>query len=150
MICILSLFLHISFQSNNFSLEEARMNYNKASNDKKICEQMIEELETKTQDPVLLAYLGGFQTVWAKHVGSPIAKLSTFKQGRKNIEKSIAKDPNNVELRFIRCSVQKNAPKILGYHSNIKEDIAFIEKNKIRVTSQVVLTNINELLKIEE
>lgn len=48
-----------------------------------------------------MAYLGGLQTIWANHVFSPISKLNTFKEGKKNIEQAIKKEPENVELRFI-------------------------------------------------
>jgi len=94
-----------------------------------------------------LAYLGGLQTIWANHVFSPISKLNTFKEGTKNIESAIKKEPNNVELRFIRLSIQKNISAFLGYKSNIKEDTQFIKDNRQQITSMDVQKNIGELLK---
>lgn len=56
-------------------------------------------------------------------------KLNLFKEGRLLLETAINKNNKNVELRFLRLMIQENAPKILGYHSNIKEDVNFIQEN---------------------
>lgn len=140
------LFLNTSFC--NSDLNELRTNYNKAVQDKVLCKMMIDELEeSKTISAIYLAYLGGFQTIWANHVLNPIIKLQSFKKGKKNIEQAINIEPDNVEIRFIRLSVQKNAPSFLGYHDDIKEDRNFIIKNKDRVSSTVLQKNIEMLLK---
>ncbi len=55
--------------------------------------------------------------------------------------------PDNIEIRFIRLSVQKNAPSFLGYNKNIKEDQLFIENNRREIRSPVLLKNIDKLLK---
>ncbi|HTO14373.1 MAG TPA: hypothetical protein VLZ83_01310 [Edaphocola sp.] len=138
----------ILLTSFNYSdLEVVRSNYNKLVSDKVMCEKMIDELvKTKEQSPVYLAYLGAAQTIWANHVFSPINKLNTFKKGRENIEKAIGRSPNNVEIRFIRLSVQKNAPSFLGYKSNIQQDTEFIEKYRDEIHSAILLKNIKLLI----
>ena len=120
-------------------LDKVRTNYNKLAADKALCKKMILALEeTKDNSATHLGYLGGLQTIWANHVFSPMSKLNTFNKGKKNIEQAIKKEPNNVELRFIRLSVQKNAPSFLGYHSNIKEDIGFIKNNRGEIKSEIL------------
>ena len=94
-----------------------------------------------------MAYLGALQTIWANHTLNPLSKLSTFKKGKKNIEAAIKKEPNNAESRFIRLSVQKNAPKFLGYQSNIKEDVEFIKNNRSQIKSNILNQYIEPLLK---
>lgn len=136
------------FLTSITDLNIVRANYNKVVSDKELCKKMIEELaETKNNPATHLAYLGALQTIWANHVFSPISKLNTFKKGKKNIEQAIKKEPDNVELRFIRLSVQKNTPSFLGYKSNINEDTEFIKKNRHRIGSEIVHKNINKLLK---
>ena len=138
--------MNVSFK--NSDLNEVRASYSKAVLDKKLCKKMIEELElSKEKSVIALAYLGAYQTIWANHVFSPINKFSTFKKGKKNIEQAILLEPNNVELRFIRLSIQKNIPHFLGYKSNINEDIAFIEKNRLKINSDILEKNIDALLK---
>ncbi len=129
-------------------LDVVRTNYNKVVFDKKLCKVMISELEkTKNNSATHLAYLGALQTIWANHVFSPISKLNTFKGGKKNIEKAIETEPNNLELRFIRLSIQKNAPGFLGYKSNLKEDTEFIKENRNQIESEIVQQNIETLFK---
>ena len=52
--------------------------------------------------------------------------MRTFKEGVKWIEFAITKEPNNIEIRLVRLSVQENVPGITHYNKNIKEDAAFI------------------------
>lgn len=128
-------------------LDEVRANYKKLVSDKALCEKFISELEkTKDNSARHLAYLGSLQTIWAHHVFSPISKLNTFNKGKKNIEQAIKKEPENVELRFVRLSVQKNAPSFLGYKSNVKEDAEFIRKSRHQVKTAVLQENIKAIL----
>ena len=62
----------------------------------------------------------------AKYVVSPINKLSKFNEGKNLLEKCIEKDNKNVELHFLRFTVQSNAPKFLGYNSSLLLDKNFI------------------------
>lgn len=141
-----TLFFFMSF--NSVDLDVVRANYNKLVSNKELCEKIIAELtETKDNSATHMAYLGGVQTIWANHVFSPISKLNTFKEGKKNIEQAIKKEPDNVELRFIRLSVQKNAPSFLGYKSNINEDAKFIKENRHQIGSEILQKNIGTLLK---
>lgn len=143
---ISAVFFLISFHATG--LDVVRANYNKLVSDKGLCEKMIAELaETNNNSATHLAYLGALQTIWANHVFSPISKLNTFKEGKKNIELAIKKEPDNVELRFIRLSVHKNAPPFLGYKSNINEDTEFIKENHHQIGSEILQKNIETLLK---
>ena len=60
------------------------------------------------------------------HSYNPYTKFSHFLEGKKILEKAITKDPNNIELRFLRLTSQLNTPSFLGYQGNIAEDKASI------------------------
>lgn len=60
---------------------------------------------------------------------SVVQKLSFFKQGGKALEAAIKANPQNVEYRFLRLMIQENAPKIVGYNDNLKEDSELVKKN---------------------
>ncbi len=140
------LLMNVSFK--NSDLNEVRTSYSKAVLDKKLCKKMIEELElSKKKSVIALAYLGAYQTIWANHVFNPLSKLATFKKGKNNIELAISKEPENVEIRYIRFSVQKNSPSFLGYNSHLKEDRDFLVKNKKNINSDFLQKNIETLLK---
>lgn len=123
------------YNTESMALETVRINYEKAVLDKQLCKKMIEELSAVNKSGVHQAYLGAFQTIWAKHCINPISKLQTFKRGKKNIEEAVAFNPNNIEIRIVRLSVQSNCPSFLGYKKNIEEDKKFILFNNKNITS---------------
>lgn len=125
-------------QASATELETIRANYTIAVEDKKTCEAMIDKLENNASQPIHRAYLGGFQTIWATHVFNPITKLSTFNKGKKNIDQAVAADSANVEIRFIRFSVQKNCPSFLGYNDHLEKDKAYIIANKHTISSALL------------
>lgn len=107
--------------SAQYGTKEARLSYELAVDSAEICSTQISKLK-ESSDPTEIGYLGAYQAIQAKHVASPFKKLSSFKTGKNNIEKAIAIDPNNLELRLLRLSIQKNTPGILGYKMSIKSD----------------------------
>ena len=142
-VIILSFFS--TLESNGQTLETIRKHYLTSVNDKALCDSMIQKLQHKHDNPVHLAYLGAYQTVWANHIVNPIAKLSTFNKGKKNIESAVMQDKNNIEIRLIRWSVQTNAPSFLNYNKDIDNDEAFIVKNKSKVTSKQLIILLKSL-----
>lgn len=128
-------------------LDYIRNHYGQAVSDKKLCQEMIIELEKSTPTSVHLAYLGGLQTIWSKHIVNPFSKLRTFNKGKASITKAIDKDSNNAEIRLIRFSVQKNCPAFLGYNKNISEDEDFLKKNREQINSIAVLKLLDSVLK---
>lgn len=47
------------------------------------------------------------------------------------LEFAVASEPNNIEIRLIRLSIQEKVPKIVNYNKNKKEDKDFLlEHNK--------------------
>lgn len=141
------IFFLTAFADNNI-VDKARIYYSKAADDKSACNKIIKELEeNKNPSALLMAYLGGYKTIWANHVLSPIAKLKTFKEGKKLIDEAVERESNNIEIRFIRLSVQKNAPAFLGYKSHVEEDEEFIRKNRNAVNSEIISENIDAILK---
>ena len=144
---IFALLLESIFASNALSLEKMRTNFQSAVEDKSICRSMIQQLENNHESNVHLAYLGAFQTIWANHTLNPISKLSTFNKGKKNIDKAVKLSPNDVEIIFIRHSVQKNCPGFLGYNDNWIEDEKFLVKNRHNITSATLRKMVENLLK---
>lgn len=87
----------------------------------------MEKVEAKT--PVLQAYKGVALTLESKNAKNIKDKKQFFIKGAELIEEAVNKEPENIEIRLIRLSVQENVPKFLKYHSNIEEDVALIKKN---------------------
>lgn len=128
MIRILIFFLmlssHVSAQELN--LLKIRKEYSLAVKDEEICENNLNILRAKAKATTDKGYLAVYEMVYAKHMGNPLRKIGQFKKGKNLLEGLIKQEPRNVELRFIRWSVQTHAPSILNYSDNIKDDKSFI------------------------
>jgi len=112
-------------------LATVRADYQEASTSEEVAKKLHNDLITvsKKDIPVLVAYKGAVTTMMADYTKGIKDKKLFFKEGRELLEYAIETEPNNVEIRCIRLSVQENAPKITGYRKNIDEDKKFILDN---------------------
>jgi len=139
------LLLVLSSFAPTITTDEIRREYPKAMADKTICEKWYQQMQGESFDnnPVLLAYKGGIYMGMAKF--AVIAKKMTYvNNGRDLIDKAVAKDKLNVEIRFIRYAVQSKLPTALGYNKNKTEDKAFIMANLSQIKNEQFK---NEILK---
>lgn len=74
------------------------------------------------------SYYAASLMIGAKYEKNNITKLKNFKKGADILDGIIAIHNDNMEYRFIRYSIQKNAPSILRYNAEINEDKALIQK----------------------
>lgn len=79
-----------------------------------------------TDENILVAYKAASILLESKYEKKLATKMGRFKEGAKLLESTVTKEPNSVEIRMIRLSIQENVPGITGYKKNIKEDKAFI------------------------
>lgn len=116
------------FQSSD--LEALRNAYSKANLSNEGAKNFIAIAEKKTSsDPVVTGYKAAAEILEAKVTTEKNKRKSFVKSGATSLENVIKNNPNNIELRVIRMSVQENIPKIVGYSRNLKEDKTFIVKN---------------------
>lgn len=119
-------------------MDLVRRNFQLAHRDKVVCKGMIRYLEQGPATPLSIAYLGGYQAIWAEHVFSPWSKLETFQRGTANLDRAIAMDGDDAELRFVRLSIQRNCPAFLNYKGHIQEDREFIARHADRIASYTI------------
>lgn len=152
------LFLCMSFISkkdaDSISLSEVRMLFQKSATEQASCKKMIDILKpyNETNNISLAGYKACAKMMMAKYAINPINKLANFSQGKKLLEKCIAINKENVELRFLRFTIQCNAPIFLGYNTCIKQDklflinsIAIIKDEQLKLLISSYLTTKNEL-----
>jgi hypothetical protein len=106
-----------------------RADYAAAVKDKKLCEANLKTLEAAANTATEKGYLAAYEILWAKHMGNPFSKLGQFKKGKKLLESVIIKYPDNIDLRFIRWSVQTHAPSFLNYSKDRLRDKKFLVQN---------------------
>ena len=105
---------------------EVRNSFPIAAQKEQACISLIERLQDiQKNDYILLAYRGAANVVMAKYCSAPNKKLKYFVEGKKELELCVEKMPNNVELRFLRFTIQQNTPSMLFYNDQ-DEDLIFI------------------------
>jgi len=90
-------------------LSTVRTLYTKAPSDEKQCKQLVTLLDNvdETKQPLLGGYKGCATMIMAKHSFNPFTKWSYFNKGKKMLEKAVAADTANIELRYLRFMVKK-------------------------------------------
>jgi len=123
------------------NLIEVRNQYEKCENSETQTNQLHANLE-KTSNPsnTLKAYLGATKTIMAKFAWSPYQKLAYFNEGKGILEKTIQNEPGNIEIRYLRLTIQLSAPSILSYNAAIESDKKYI-LNRLKSLSDEDLKN---------
>ena len=112
----------------NIEISEIRNWYKKAVQSEAEAFALYEELQPVTEKDakVLVGYKGALMAITARYAKEVKSKKEQFKEGVTLIEYALEAEPDNVELRFIRLTIQQNSPKFLKYKKNIDEDKSFI------------------------
>lgn len=118
------LFLGLIMAYPSPDLSSIRVKYPEASKNEQEAKKLHDELISisKNDIPVLIAYKGAVTTMMAKYAQGIKDKKRFFKEGKELLEHAVETEPDNIEIRCIRLSVQENTPKIMGYRKNISED----------------------------
>jgi hypothetical protein len=71
---------------------------------------------------LITGYLGTLQALKAKHTWNPYYKVKYLNDAEKSFKHALTGDPTNIEIRFMRFSVEHNVPGFLGYTKNLAAD----------------------------
>jgi len=117
-----------SSHAMDIPLNEVRLLFNKSATNKDSCKKLMSVLNqyNETSNSTLAAYKACATMMMANHVFNPISKLSSFNQGKKLLEKCVADDDENTEIRYLRFTIQSNVPSFLGYNNSISNDKEFL------------------------
>ncbi len=86
-------------------------------------------LHQERNDLAIETYRSTIWFLWADHYFNPFKKWSCFLKGKKSMELLVKTNPKNIELRFLRLTIQENIPEFLGYCDNKIEDRQFIKEH---------------------
>ncbi|MEI5983863.1 MULTISPECIES: hypothetical protein [Sphingobacterium] len=134
-------------KAQKLDLNAVRNDFNKGVKDEKLCKRYLDLLDDQADTPVERGYAAAFHMFMAKHTSNPFKKMGFFKDGRDRLEKELKSNPNNVELRFIRLSIQYHIPKYLGYHDAIKGDKDYLKNNLHKLDDKFTKEKIYKYLK---
>ena len=122
--------------AQSLNLHDVRKDFNKGVKDENLCKKYLKILQTNAKSPLEKGYEAAFYMFMAKHASNPFKKMGYFKDGKKMLESQIKLDPTNIELRFIRLSIQYHIPDFLGYKSNIEEDKEYLLSNLYKMSDE--------------
>jgi len=119
----LSLLLIFFFISVSCSAIDKNEFYNTiASNNVMQLEKCIQSLDAQKPSSKNNAYKAVALMKRANFIKDSKERLSVFSKGAKLLDAEIAKNPSNLEYRFLRLVVQEKAPKFLKYNQFIQPD----------------------------
>jgi hypothetical protein len=141
---LISLFVSLANKPVAPGIGEVRRLYDMSVEDEKTCERLIVMLEpyNETNHPVFAGYRAAATMIMAKHVFNPFSKFSYFK--------AIAKSSSDIELRFLRFTIQTNLPRFLDYHGHISADKAFIIQSFPKLADVVLKQKILDYVKTSD
>lgn len=127
---LLTLLLWVNF-SANLDLASIRKMYPDVAKSETNAKEFTAKLSgiSNNDEKILVAYKAASILVDSKFENLIGSKISRFKEGAKLLEATLKSDPNNIEIRMIRLSIQEDVPGITGYKKNIKEDKKYITEH---------------------
>jgi hypothetical protein len=99
-----------------------------------------------SSDLTLQGYMGMSFMLLSKYSYNPYEKIYYFKKGSSILDQAIEEDEENIELRFLRFTVQSEAPIFLNYRSALSSDFTFIHTHVNNIMDFDLKKRINDFL----
>ena len=140
----------ISFAKGDDLLEVRKAYYLAVDNEEslKAFETML--INFNNPDNTILGYIGMSFMLKAKYSWLPNDKWNYFNKGKKFLESAILKDPNNIELKFMRFCIQNNTPTFLRYNKDLEKDRGNIFKAFSGILDDDLKLRISNYMKVEK
>ena len=128
-------FFLLLFATKSYSAEpelrEVKSLFETAVHSKASADRLLKILSVigPSSPPLLICYKGAAEMMRCKYGLNPIHKFSRFKKGKSLIEEAVKKEPDNLEIRFLRFAIQTNIPGFLNYNDDISKDKQFLLAN---------------------
>ncbi len=128
LVILIPLLLVLSSEAQ--SLLEVRKNFHDAVMEPKRTKEFHRYLkESELTSATINAYRAASEAMMARVVWNPISKLAQVIKYAEMMENAVMSDKDNIEIRFLRLSIEYNIPKFLGMSKNLEQDTDMIVKN---------------------
>ena len=133
-------------------LPQIRKDYYRAVNNEKAAETFYSGLKArKSTEPIILAYFGSAQAIRARHAINPYNKLTYLKSGLKTLETAVSSSPQDLEIRFLRFSLEHYIPSFLGFSKHLETDrekiVELAKQRKFGAMDKPLLVNLLTFMK---
>jgi hypothetical protein len=121
---LLCLFTNVLADTDpNKNMDSLRREYVEAVESDTKTDALLKKLtQQHIKDPLLIAYRGGAEALKAKHAFNPYTKINYLKKSQKSLEQAVAMRPEDIEIRFLRFSIQHYLPGFLRQSKELEED----------------------------
>lgn len=127
---VLLLTTGVSAFASSPNLKVIRSEFHKAALDPKRVESFHHYMsEFDDREPVLKAYKAASEALIAQVTWNPMEKYQQVKRFEALINDAVKNAPDNLEIRFLRFSVEYSIPRFLGVSNNLEEDKNVIISN---------------------
>ena len=127
---ILVLLFFVNFTNAQSDVKDIRKIFLLSSDSQLKCSQLNKMTSEKVNEsPIYRSYNIVSKIIESKYLINPLKKIKVFKENTKRLDSLLVIHPKILEIRFLRYSIQSNAPKILGYTNFVSEDYEFIMNN---------------------
>ena len=118
--------------SNQEEVKRVRAAIMRGIVNEKVNDSLLKVLkEINAPSPIMQAYLGTSLSLVAKHAWDPYTKIKYLIKSEAELKKAIAREPENLEIRFMRFSIESNCPGFIGFSKNIEADKKIIIKQLV-------------------
>lgn len=109
-------------------VQSARAYFLKAGTDAVYADK-LKTLTEGRSEALLKAYHGTAWAMKAKHHGNPVKKLEFLNKGLSDINTAVLLNAADIEIRFLRFSVEDNIPSVVPFKSHIAADKKMLIEN---------------------
>lgn len=152
LLCILLAVLHISFAEAHVPAPKVvRKQLLLALESRKLTDSLDKIFTTAPNKSALnICYFGVIQALKAKHAWNPYYKVKYLNDAEKILQTAVSREPDNMEIRFMRFSIEHNVPGFLGYTKHLVADreemIKQLERKYYATADQEVVVTIIKFL----
>lgn len=108
----------------------------------------LAKLPNKT--PLITAYIGTLEALKAKHSWNPYNKIKYIGVSLKTIQRAIDVDKENLEIRFMRFSIEHYTPGFLGFSKDLdldrKEIIKHYQNQNFGIADDLLIKNVAKFM----
>ncbi|WP_316801873.1 hypothetical protein [Pedobacter nototheniae] len=117
-------------QLSNKEIAGLKTNMVKAVENSRLTDSLFKKLDALPDKTALItAYTGTLEALKAKHSWNPYNKIKYVSRSLKTMNKAIAMDKENMEIRFMRFSIEHFTPSFLGFSKDLDVDRKEIVKH---------------------
>ena len=110
-------------QLSTQEIEVLKTNLVKAVENAKLTDSLFTKLnKVPNKTALVMGYLGTLEALKAKHSWNPYNKIKYVSQSLKTMQKAIDLDKENMEIRFMRFSIEFYTPSFLGLSKDLAQD----------------------------